>query len=201
MSHRTAPDQLGLERLVFFSDAVFAIAITLLALEIRLPASAAELSSAQLLAELLGMWHKVLAYMISFLVIGSFWLAHHRKFRFIRRYDSGLLMFNLLLLMVIAFLPFPSAVIAEHGDRVGTIFYALVVLLEALLWTGLWGYAARHKQLIDPHLNARQRRRLIAGPLMTVAVFAASIGLAFIDADLAKLSWLLVVPVALYARS
>jgi len=80
MIEQEHPD-LGLERLVFFSNAVFAIAITLLALDIRLPAGSEMFSDAQLLAALLGIWHKYLAYGISFFVIGTLWIGHHRKFR------------------------------------------------------------------------------------------------------------------------
>lgn len=82
--------ELGLERLIFFSDAVFAIAIMLLALEIRLPASENLMDDAQLFAQLAGLWHRYLGYFISFMVIGIFWMAHYRKYRFIKRYDSRL---------------------------------------------------------------------------------------------------------------
>jgi uncharacterized membrane protein len=122
-------DQLGLERLIFFSDAVFAIAITLLALEIRLPAGGESLNDTQLFAQLIGMWHRYLAFFISFSVIGVFWISHHRKFRFIERYDRSLLMLNLLLLMMIAFIPFPSSIISENPNRTATIFYAVTMTL------------------------------------------------------------------------
>ena len=75
----SSQDHLGLERLVFFSDAVFAIAATLLALDIRLLAGQEEMDNAQLLTALLGIWHKYLAYLISFLVIGFFWISHHHQ--------------------------------------------------------------------------------------------------------------------------
>jgi uncharacterized membrane protein len=199
-SQQSASDQdrLGLERLIFFSDAVFAIAITLLALEIRLPAGPEAISNAQLASSLLGIWHKYLAYMISFMVIGSFWIGHHRKFRYIKRYDGGLLMLNLLFLMVVAFVPFPSSVISEYSNRAATIFYGLTMMLAGLLMAALWRHAARRDRLIDPHLSARQKRRQFIAPLMTAAVFALSIGLAFLNEDLAKLSWLLILPASLY---
>jgi uncharacterized membrane protein len=192
-------DQLGLERLIFFSDAVFAIAITLLALDIRLPASEVAPSNAQLLTQLLGVWHKYLAYVISFLAIGSFWIAHHLRFRFIKRYDRGLLMLNLLFLMVIAFVPFPTSVISESGNRTATIFYALTMTLAGLMLTAIWWYATWHNRLVDAHLNAQQRRRQLVALLMTVALFVLSIGLAFLNQDLTRVSWLLVVPISRYA--
>ncbi len=124
--------------MIFFSDAVFAIAITLLALDIRLPVEAAALNDSELLQSLLALGPKYLSYCISFLVIGSFWISHHSKFRIITRYDSRLLFLNLLLLMVIAFIPFPTAILSEHGNRTATIFYALTMVAVGLLSTLMW---------------------------------------------------------------
>jgi uncharacterized membrane protein len=194
------PEKLALERLVFFSDAVFAIAITLLALEIRLPAEALKVDDAQLFAELLANWHAYLAFIISFLVIGSFWISHHRKFRYILRYDNNLLAINLLLLMTIAFMPFPSSVISENGNRTATIFYALSMIAAGLLSVAIWIYASHHNRLIDPHLDQATRRRELYLPLLSTGVFALSIGLAFFNPGLARLSWLLLLVVSFYTR-
>jgi uncharacterized membrane protein len=193
-------DPLGLERLIFFSDAVFAIAITLLTLDIRLPAGMEMSSNAQLLDQLLGAWHKYLAYAIGFLAIGSFWMAHHRRFRFIKRYDRGLLMLNLLFLMIIAFVPFPTSVISESGNRTATVFYALTMTLAGLMLTVVWWYASRHNRLTDSQLGAPQRRRQFVALFLTVGLFFLSIGLAFLNNDLARFSWLLVVPISRYGQ-
>ena len=193
-------DQLGLERLIFFSDAVFAIAITLLALEIRLPADAGSYGDVRLYAQLAGMWQKYLAFIISFLVIGTFWMAHHRKFKLIVRYDGRLMMLNLLLLMVIAFIPFPSSVLSSNPGRTATIFYALSMALAGLMLAAIWAYASWRNRLVDGALTARQRHQQFVAPLSTAAIFLLSIGVAFIDADAAKFSWLLILPVTLYAN-
>jgi uncharacterized membrane protein len=187
-------DQLGMERLVFFSDAVFAIAITLLVLQIQLPAGAEAFDDRQLLDGLVAIWNKYLAYVISFLVIGTFWVSHHRKFRLIRRYDSTLLLLNVLMLMFVAFLPFPSSVISANPNRTATIFYAMVVALVALLMAAMWWYAAWRGHLVGAEVGPRRRRREIAALLSTAAVFLLSMGIAFIGPDLAKLSWLLTLP-------
>ncbi len=185
-------EQLGLERLVFFSDAVFAIAVTLLALEIRLPSLGDGLTNDQLLQALLALWPKYLGYAISFLAIGTFWMSHHRKFRLIVRYDAGLMLLNLLLLMAVAFVPFPTAVISEYGNRTATIFYALVMMIVGLLNTAVWIYASHRNRLIEPTLTPLRARRETLRVLVAPAVFLLSIGLAFINADLAKYSWLLI---------
>ncbi len=194
----TVGESLGIERLVFFSDAVFAIAITLLALEIRLPSEITSLDNAQLADMLLGLWHKYLAYVISFLVIGLFWSGHHRKFRLIQRYDNRLIFINLLALMMVAFVPFPSSVLSDSSNRTATIFYALTMVLVALFYAALWWYAAWGNRLVDPHLDAHRRMSELLASLSTAVIFAISIGLAFIDPDLARLSWLFVFPISLY---
>lgn len=190
-------DRFGLERLIFFSDAVFAIAITLLVLEIRLPSGMESMGEVQLLESLLGIWHKYLAYAVSFMVVGAFWISHHRKFRLIERYDGRLLILNLLFLMTIAFIPFPSSVISENGNRTGTIFYALIMIAAGLLITFLWWYSSRNNRLTASHIDRKRRRREATGPLAIAAIFILSIGIAFIDDDLAKFSWLLILPVTL----
>jgi uncharacterized membrane protein len=192
-------DQLGLERLVFFSDAVFAIAITLLALEIRLPSLEEHLTEAQLLQALLTIWPKYLSYAISFLVIGTFWVGHHRKFRFILQYDTNLLLLNILLLMGIAFIPFPTAVISEYGNLTATIFYALVMVIVGLLNAAVWIYASHNNRLIETNFTLQRRRRETLRSLVVPAVFLLSIGLAFVNDDLAKYSWLLIAVVLRFA--
>jgi uncharacterized membrane protein len=186
-------DPHGLERIVFFSDAVFAIAITLLALEIRLPESERLLEDGELIVQLSGIWHSYLGYFLSFMVIGIFWMAHHRKFLLIKRYDSKLMMFNLLILMVIAFIPFPSSLISKYPGRTATIFYALTMIAGELLLAITWWYASQNNRLTD--LDLKQRRRQFINPIATSLVFVLSIGIALVSPDFAKLSWFLIIPV------
>ncbi len=193
-------DHFGLERLIFFSDAVFAIAITLLALDIRLPVDQELATNAQLAQALSAIWPKYMAYMISFWVIGSFWLSHHRQFRYIRRYDHRLLLINLFLLMSIAFIPFPTGILSEYGNRTATIFYAVAIILPALLLFALWSYAAHNNRLIDANTDQHVRRREALRPLATAGVFLFSIGLAFVDSDLAKYSWGLIAAIHLFIK-
>lgn len=194
-------DKTGLERLIFFSDAVFAIAITLLALEIRLPEEAGMFNDRELWASLLSLWHEYLAYIISFLVIGSFWIAHHRKYRLIERYDNRLLMLNLLVLMAVAFIPFASSVISVSSIRSATIFYSLNMIVVGLLFAALWAYASRGNRLTGSHISEQRRRREFMSPLSIVVVFLFSIALSFVNTDLARLSWLLVLPAAVFVNA
>jgi uncharacterized membrane protein len=185
-------DQVGLERLIFFSDAVFAIAITLLSLEIRLPTMDVPMTNAELFHSILAIGPKYVAYIISFLVIGLIWAGHHRKFRLIRGYDGNLILLNLLLLMTIAFIPFPTSLLSTYGNQTATIFYASVMILASLFSLTIWWYVSYKDRLIVPHLDQRQRRREILGPVLVIGVFGLSIGLTFISPGLARLAWLLI---------
>jgi uncharacterized membrane protein len=196
---RSHGEKLGLERLIFFSDAVFAIAVTLLALEIRLPTLDETVSNGELLKNLLAIWPKYLGYVVSFLVIGSLWMGHHRKFLLIKYHDRRLLFLNLILLMSIAFIPFSTSVISEYGNLVtATIFYALSIALAGLFSALVWWYAARNYRLVDDKVKKRELWQELLRPLSVSAVFIASVGLAFINSDLAKYAWMLVLPVTFY---
>jgi uncharacterized membrane protein len=197
---RTERDRLGIERLVFFSDAVFAIAMTLLILDIRLPAGVETANNHQLLLLLTGLWHKYLAYFISFWVIGLYWISHHRKFLLIKRWDHLLLSLNLLLLMVIAFIPFPTAVMSENGNLTATVFYALVMALAGITQMILWWHASGDNKLLDMHLDRMQRWREVAPPLASVVIFLLSIGVAFFDLNLVRIIWVLIPPLSIYLR-
>jgi uncharacterized membrane protein len=187
-------DETGMERIVFFSDAVFAIAITLLALEIRLPEEIARGSNTELFQNLFAIWPKYLGYIVSFLSIGNFWVVHHRQFRYIERYDTRLMFINLLILMSVAFMPFPTAIISENGNRTSTIFYALSAMVVGLLSTLLWVYASHNHRLVAANLEYFVVRRGVLRTLSAPAIFLLSIGIAYIDPDLAKYSWILIVP-------
>lgn len=134
-------------RLVAFSDGVFAIAITLLILEIKPPSE-----DEHLLHGLLALWPSYLAYALTFLFIGQVWANHHVMFDHIRAADRTMLLLNMLVLMVVAFLPFATSVLADalrDGDdqRTAVVFYAIAFDLTALTFNAVWQYARRRKLL------------------------------------------------------
>jgi len=107
-------------RLETFSDGVFAIVITLLVLEIHVPLIAHAHVDVELLPSLLAMWPKYLSFATSFVIVGIFWIAHHQLFNLIHRVDRGFLWVNLVFLMCVSFVPFPTAVLAQRlGERAG----------------------------------------------------------------------------------
>ena len=147
------------ERLVFFSDAVFAIAVTLLVLEIRPPQD-----TRHLLHGLAALWPSYLSYAITFLLIGQVWANHHVMFDHIRSADRTVLFLNTLLLMDIAFLPFAASVLAAafrtgHGQRTAVVFHGMTFLLAAILFNVIWGYA-RHDRRLGTTLDAGGARAI-----------------------------------------
>jgi TMEM175 potassium channel family protein len=137
---------------VAFSDGVFAITITLLILEIKPPSN-----YSNLLHGLLALWPSYLAYVVTFLFIGQVWANHHVMFDHIRAADRLVLLLNTLLLMVVAFLPFATSVLAGalrdgHGERTAVVFYGIAFGLTALTFNGVWQYARRHR-LLSPSLD------------------------------------------------
>jgi uncharacterized membrane protein len=124
----------ALERMVFFSDAVFAIAITLLVIELHAPELPRGSSDAAQLQALANLTPNFVGFAISFAVIGMFWMGHHRAFSLAGRYDPRVIGWNLLLLGVIAFMPFVTAYLSSNiFQRVPAIFYCLTMLAAALL--------------------------------------------------------------------
>jgi len=164
-------------RVEAFSDGVFAIAITLLVLEIRVPPS----SDRRLVAELVKLWPSYLAFLASFMTIGIMWLNHHRMFTLIKKSDDGLIVVNLLLLMGVTFIPFPTALVAEHLHRAegvaSGVLYASSFTAIAIVFNLMWRYAVRQKLCaadLDVHAITRQ---YAVGPLMYLAL----VGVAFIN--------------------
>jgi uncharacterized membrane protein len=178
------------DRLEFFSDGVFAIAITLLVLEIKVPPHNIALE-----AGLLQLWPSYLAYVVSFLVIGAIWINHHAMFRHIVRADETLLLLNVLHLMFIAFLPFPTAVLAEAfhhkaGQAIATAFYGGTLTVIGIFVTAMWFYAANGHRLLGDHLTPQEAgqigRRFLVGP----SIYAAATVVALAAPWLALLFYL-----------
>lgn len=173
-------------RLEAFSDAVFAIAITLLIIEVRVP----HVEAGHSLADALGdQWPHYVAYAISFTVIGIIWINHHHVLTEVARSTRRLALINLALLAAIAFLPFPTALLAEYvsvgGARshVAAAVYTGAMLVTATCFFLLWRYIVR-AQLHDARLDRAalrwRTRRAAVGPV----VYAAMLPLAFVSAPL-----------------
>ena len=167
-------------RIEAFSDGVFAIAITLLIIEIGVPHLEDEPPGTTLPQALVGLWPSYLGYLISFLQIGVIWANHHNRFRFIERSDHGLLFLNILFLMCVAFIPFPTALLAEYLERTASeretagVIYAGTLAVTAVFFTLLWLYAAANRLVdrnLDPSLVRAMTRRYLLGTVAYLLVF------------------------------
>ena len=178
----------GMARLLGFSDGVFAIAITLLILNIELPreTGSATVGLHQVLAE----WPDFLSYVISFLVIGNYWIVHHSMFEDVERYNRGLLWINIVYLMFIAFIPYSTSLIGDFPGSVPIIVYAGTLTLTGVVLAVLWRYAWLH-DLLDGTVDNAKVRDISFRILIPSGIFAGSILVSLVSAQLAMYSWLL----------
>jgi uncharacterized membrane protein len=181
-------DDKDTNRLEAFSDGVFAVAITLLILNIQPPSlSTPELLTDPALREFIGkQWPMLLAFVTSFFTIGIMWINHHRLFTHIKRTDNTLLLLNLLLLLIIVFIPFPTALVAQQYAVHPEMHFAAVVysgtnVILAICFNLLWRYASYHNRLLGKDANTRAvmaiNRQYLFGPLLYLIAF----GLAWIN--------------------
>jgi uncharacterized membrane protein len=180
-----------------FSDGVFAIAITLLVLDIGIPASEFD----DLWSAILHEWPAYLGYATSFLTIGGIWLAHHGVFRRLRYANNAVMRINLLLLMAVSFLPFPTRLVAEairdqSAERAAAVFYGLCLLAITVLFSVLWGAVARDRRLLKPEVSDEDINAILLAASPGIGFYAGAIGLAIVAPRAAAFGYLLIAVVA-----
>ena len=187
---------LALGRTLALSDGIFAIAMTLLAFQIQPP----DLHGSEIhhLASVLGaLGNRYFVYVLSFAVIGTLWLAHHRIFRNVRRADEALMSLNVLFLMAVAALPFPSAVMGLYGsERTAVVLYASSMAVAGSLLGALL-LLARGRRLLTPEATQEGIVASLWNSAATVVVFTLSIPVALVAPTVAPYTWLVVIPLRL----
>lgn len=187
-------DALDNGRILSLSDGVFAFALTLMVLQFDTP-EPAKVAASALSTEVLEQWPSFVAYAITFFVIANYWAVHHRTFRYIRSHDATVIWINILFLLCISFLPFPTDVMGEYDQAAfATIFYALWMTVTSLVLTGLWAYVGHQRRLLHDTCDADTIRYNVCRGLFTAGVFLFSMPFTAIDADLARVTWLLLFP-------
>jgi uncharacterized membrane protein len=166
----------GNERIGAFSDGVFSIAITLLVLDLHIPAS---LPPGGLVRLLPALWPRFVGHVVSFAVLGIYWVGHHNIFMHIKRHDRILLWLNILFLMCVAAMPFLAGLLTEYGDdRIAVIAYAGMLAVAGLVLDSIWGYATHHFRLVeqsmDPDLVIFVHRRVLLAPVLYVLAIVIS---------------------------
>ena len=163
-------------RLEAFSDGVFAIAATLLVLELRVPADGPDL-----VGSLRELWPAYAAYLVSFLTIGIIWVNHHTLLEHCRRVDRRFLYLNLLLLVAVGIVPFPTSlvdryILSEHGATAALVVYGLGGLLISVAFAGVFFYATQYGRLVGDAAMARRIRR--DGRFFPIGLGAYTLGMA-----------------------
>jgi len=180
----------GLDRVMAFSDGVFAIAITLLVLAFRLPIVHGARLDHKLVHSLLHEANVLIGFVVSFFVIARLWMTHHRLSLIMRRVDGRFIALNFVFLGLIVFLPFPTEVLGTYGSTTsGTVFYAVTLSVTLVLSASVWTYAIR-AGLVDKHIPADTLRQVWLRSGFTAAVFLASVPVAIVAPGKAQLVWL-----------
>jgi uncharacterized membrane protein len=184
------------DRIVNLTDGVFAIAITLLVLDLKVPNIPESLVAAELPGELLALWPKYLSYLLSFVVISIFWTIHHSIFRNIRSYDRGLLWLNFLFLMLVAFVPFPTSLLGEYGShQLPVALYAGTLATGRLVLTAIYWYTTVQNRLMYRNEDPQTVRFFLIRGLTIPVIFLLSIGVSFFSVSAAIWSWVVLMVV------
>lgn len=176
-------------RLEAFSDAVLAIVITLLVLEIRVPAESTGLGHA-LLAE----WRAYLAYLVSFAFVGGWWIAHNNLTRFVRSGTGAFFRFNLLALLFVSFIPFTASLMGAHGgdegSRVATMVFGVNLLLASLTLSLLGRYVANSKEMVEDEAARADVRAFVRGRWWAIGLLVVAVAVDAVSSQTAVVLYL-----------
>jgi uncharacterized membrane protein len=191
---RPEPDN---ARITSLSDGVFAFATTLMIVTIDVP-DRDVVPPDKMPRAVLEQWPHFASYVLTFFVIVNYWVAHHRMFRHIRTHDGPLIWLNILFLLCISFLPFPTDLAGEYeSSRFAQVFYAASMTVTSLVMGVLWWYASRRRHLLHERVSAADIREMNWRSILFPLVFLLSIGVSFVHAAAAKYTWLLLPLVSL----
>jgi uncharacterized membrane protein len=198
-SEQQTPHGLSIERLTLFSDAIFAFAITLLAIDIRVIQLPENLIASQLNNEIFGLLPKFISFILSFFIIGNYWISYHRTLDLIQRYDRGLISLNLLFLMFIVLVPFPNDLIGKYpANQSAVIVYAVLLAATGISMCLLWIHASKGYRLVDQTLHPKFIRSLTLRLLISPVIFLISIPISFFNPLVSMVTWFFGFPIAIY---
>jgi uncharacterized membrane protein len=171
------------QRIEAFSDGVFAVAITLLVLNFKVTG----LSASELRSQVLGQWPHLLAYILSFVIVGVYWVAHHTLFHFVARTSRALLWLNNFFLMTVAFLPFPAGLLGEYpSSQISIVLYGSTLIAANTSSTLTWIYASR-AALLYPGTPTGFRRFAAQLTFAPVIVYGIAVAISFVNLVIPRL--------------
>ena len=193
--------KIRLEHVISFSDAIFAFSITFMALSIQLPSLPENLTQTQVIQSLVGeLGLRFAIYVISFFVIGLYWISYHQIFNHIVGSHAIIVWLNLVFLFFITIIPFAVDLQVDYGFyQVIFIVYALVLTLAGSSLTLIWLHA-RKNRLVDKSLNHTEIQNILVESILTPSVFAISILVSIIDIQIAYYFWIAIIPAKIILR-
>lgn len=169
-------------RLEALADGIFAIAMTLLVLNLNVPELGAAAADARLSRDLLAMWPHFSTYALSFFLLAVFWHIHHRQFHLIKQVNEPLLWLNVAALMLVALIPFSTSLQSEYGNlRTGAIFFEANMLAAGLAFAAQFRYASRNHRLVDPKLDPQVIAGALRRGLVLPVVSAVAMGISLVS--------------------
>lgn len=171
-------------RIEAFSDGVFAIALTLLAIDLKAPLLSA-INNASLAAALVERWTDYLAFVNSFAAVLLMWISHHGIFKIVRKTNTRFMLANGLVLFLVTAVPYPTSVLAKYiltdAASASAAFYAGYSVLVNGAFILLWRVASRHKELLQDGVTDDQTRKISRGLMTALPIYAAAAMLAFVN--------------------
>jgi uncharacterized membrane protein len=195
MSSRSFTPSIKVEHVISFSDAIFAFAITLMALSIDIPDLPSNLTQSELLDKLYALFPQFESYIISFAVIAIFWVSYHQVFNHIKGSHIIMVYLNLLFLLLITLLSLSTSLVINYGAyHIPYIIYSLMVILTSSLLAMIWWHATKDKLLIDKNLHQFYIKGVMINLISIPLVFTVSIIISFVNLNIAEYFWLVIAP-------
>ena len=183
------------ERVISFSDAVFAFAITLMALSIDIPDLPTHLTQSELLDKLYGLYPQFESYIISFAVIAIFWVSYHQVFNHIKGSHITMVYLNLLFLLLVTLLSLSTSLVINYGTyQIPYVIYCIIVIMTSSLLATIWWHATRDKRLVDKNLHPLFIKGVLVSLISIPIVFTISIIISFVDLQIGQYFWLIIAP-------
>jgi uncharacterized membrane protein len=188
--------QIKVEYLVSFSDALFAFSITFMAISLQLPNFHNNILESELTKRLgQQLIPNIIHYVISFMVVGMYWIGYHRIFEYIKRTNLTLIWLNLVFLLFISLVAYFTGLLSTYGTyRAIVIAFASVLAATGFLTCIMWWYSTNNRKLVDENLQSDLVRYFLIRGLVSPLTFLASIGISFIDVQLAQYFWIVMFP-------
>jgi uncharacterized membrane protein len=189
-------NEIKVECVISFSDALFAFSITLMALSIQipnLPSNIAESELTKRLGQLI--IPNIIHYIISFLVVGMYWIAYHRTFEHIRLANITLIWLNLLFLLSISLVAYFTGLLSTYDThRIVVIAFSCILATAGFILCIIWWYATHNRKLVDKNMHPHLVRYFLIRGFVSPIIFLTSIGISFIDVQGAHYFWIVIIP-------